>query len=597
VTFTAGTNVTFSQTGNNLTINASGAGISDGDKGDITVSASGATWTIDNTVVTYAKIQDVTDARLLGRSAGTAGSAQEITVGTGLSLSAGNLTSTITQYTDALARAAISETVTGLDYNNTSGVLSLTTGYVIPTTTQETNWNTAFSNYLQWDGGSTNLVAATGRTSLGGTTVGQNVFTSTNPSAIRFLRANADNTVDWLSDADFRTAIGAGTGNGTLTSVNLSFSGASSPVTLASDAGSDVVLTAGTNVTFSQTGNNLTINATGGGGVTSVNSVGAGASLVKTTTGAVEIYSLTSGTNQSANADLTFNTNANDVEIDVNGNSDVSSGIGSLLESDQQGNLRLNNLITGWQTIATAAGTTTLTNASPLATVFTGTTTQTVVLPDATTLTTGWAFHISNQSTGAVTIQTNGGATLWIVAGGSDLDVECTSIGTAAGTWEIDYRVGNSASGKRSVFNNSFTFNGTDNTTFTFPTTDQTLVGTTATQTLTNKRITKRVTTVASNATWAPSGDNDDMYTVTAQAVNVTTISSPGGTPTEGQELLLRVKDDGTARAISGWNAIYRAGTNLAFPTTTTLGKVMYIKFIYNSTDARWDLVSVIDGL
>jgi hypothetical protein len=56
------------------------------------------------------------------------------------------LTCTITQYTDALARAAISETVTGLDYSNTTGVLSLTAGYVIPTTTQETNWGTAYTH-------------------------------------------------------------------------------------------------------------------------------------------------------------------------------------------------------------------------------------------------------------------------------------------------------------------------------------------------------------------------------------------------------------------------------------------------------------------
>ena len=47
-------------------------------------------------------------------------------------------------FTDSLARGAISETITGIDYNNTTGVFSLTSGYVIPTTTEETNWNTAY---------------------------------------------------------------------------------------------------------------------------------------------------------------------------------------------------------------------------------------------------------------------------------------------------------------------------------------------------------------------------------------------------------------------------------------------------------------------
>ena len=98
--------------------------------------------------------------------------------------------------------------------------VSYTTGYSIPTTAKQSEWDTAYSERLQWDGGATNLVAATGRTSLGATTVGANFFTLTNPSAITFVQINADNTITTMDAPTFRAAIGAGTGGGSVTSVS-----------------------------------------------------------------------------------------------------------------------------------------------------------------------------------------------------------------------------------------------------------------------------------------------------------------------------------------------------------------------------------------
>ena len=72
------------------------------------------------------------------------------------------------------------------------------------------------------NGGTGATSAGDARTNLGATTVGGNLFTLSNPSAVTFPRFNADNTVSALSNSDFRTAIGAGTGNGTVTSVGIS---------------------------------------------------------------------------------------------------------------------------------------------------------------------------------------------------------------------------------------------------------------------------------------------------------------------------------------------------------------------------------------
>jgi len=96
-------------------------------------------------------------------------------------------------------------------------------------------------------------------------------------------------------------------------------------------------------------------------------------------------------------------------------------------------------LIEGFTTVASAAGTTTLTRASETKLIITGVTTQTVVMPDATTMTTelGRRFFIINKSSGTVTINASGGGLLGTVAGGSQVEIHLRAAGSAAGTWDF----------------------------------------------------------------------------------------------------------------------------------------------------------------
>jgi hypothetical protein len=63
---------------------SSSGGVTDGDKGDITVSAGGTVWTIDNNVVTFAKFQQISTNTLLGRDTAGTGNVEEITLGPSL---------------------------------------------------------------------------------------------------------------------------------------------------------------------------------------------------------------------------------------------------------------------------------------------------------------------------------------------------------------------------------------------------------------------------------------------------------------------------------------------------------------------------------
>ena len=99
-----------------------------------------------------------------------------------------------------------------------------------------------------------------------------------------------------------------------------------------------------------------------------------------------------------------------------------------------------NAALMGFTTTATAAGTTTLTNTSSAYQLFTGSSTQTVVLPSTATLATGWFFHIVNNSTGSLTLNTSTGTNLGTIIAGVTAMVSCISVaGNTAAAWELGF--------------------------------------------------------------------------------------------------------------------------------------------------------------
>jgi hypothetical protein len=98
-----------------------------------------------------------------------------------------------------------------------------------------------------------------------------------------------------------------------------------------------------------------------------------------------------------------------------------------------------------------------------------------------------------------------------------------------------------------------------------------------------------RIQTVTSAATVTPTFSNE-LVIISAQAAALT-LANPTGTTKDGKDLLIRIKDNGTARAIT-FDTQYRA-IGVTLPTTTVAGKWMYLGAIYNSADGKWDILGL----
>ncbi|KPL68053.1 hypothetical protein SZ64_07940 [Erythrobacter sp. SG61-1L] len=116
----------------------------------------------------------------------------------------------------------------------------------------------------------------------------------------------------------------------------------------------------------------------------------------------------------------------------------------------------------------------------------------------------------------------------------------------------------------------------------------------TGAETLTNKRITRRVVAApAASGNLTANCDTTDRFKAFG-LTGATTFPDPTGTPTDQQQLVVYAKDNGTSRAIS-WGASFVAAKNKTLPVATTAGKWFKAAFEWNSDDAKWVMVALVE--
>jgi hypothetical protein len=100
-----------------------------------------------------------------------------------------------------------------------------------------------------------------------------------------------------------------------------------------------------------------------------------------------------------------------------------------------------------------------------------------------------------------------------------------------------------------------------------------------------------RVLAVTSAPAVTPNCDLHDAVTINALAEAIG-IQNPIGTPEEMQPLVVRIRDNGTARAVY-WGDAYMTAAYVQLPAATAVYKTLHCGFRYNALYVKWHLVAL----
>jgi len=108
--------------------------------------------------------------------------------------------------------------------------------------------------------------------------------------------------------------------------------------------------------------------------------------------------------------------------------------------------------------------------------------------------------------------------------------------------------------------------------------------------------VTTRVTALPDATSVTFDVDTTDMATqANTQAFGTLTINAPTGTPSNGQRIIFRLRST-NVQAFS-WNAVFQGSTDVGLPSSSSgASKYDYMGFIYNSTAAKWQILSRVFG-